>query len=68
MTTEIVFGKDRYSQSKDMIDWCVEQFGEGHHYRPSDYRYRWTIHQAFGNTHFYFLEESDAVLFSLRWA
>lgn len=65
--TEIWFGKDRYHDHPQMFEWCRTQFGYGPWCKPYEDKHRWGIETAFGNTCFYFRDESDATLFALRW-
>lgn len=57
----VQFGKDRYHEIQDMAQWCQENIGAGR-YPP------WAVETRFGNTFFFFVNERDATLFSLRWA
>jgi hypothetical protein len=73
MTIEVRFGKDRYHQHKEMIDWCMLNIGEGGWtydtpklWAGMDPRI-WVIHCTFGNTVFAFKEEKDASMFILKW-
>jgi hypothetical protein len=66
--TEITFGKGSYHLQKDMINWCREQFGDGSVYGGRGAVERWSMDSAFGHTVFYFRNEADAVVFSLRWS
>jgi hypothetical protein len=72
MTVEVRFGKNRYHQHKEMIDWCSESLGPGGwtYDTPKDWTAwggQWAIHCTFGNTVFAFKEEKDASMFILRW-
>jgi len=63
------FGKDRYHQHLEMIKWCEKNLGDGGYYaftqRPKTTK--WAIESMFGNTHFFFKDPKDAVLFGLTW-
>jgi len=75
--TEIKFNKHRYHEHQDMLQWCQDNFGPGcwGGFDVAD-RYgvartgeeRWSYDMpGFGNFAFQFLNEQDAMLFSLRW-
>ena len=63
------FGKDRYHEQRDMQSWCESQFGDGGYYAftKNPETARWSIDSMFGNTHFFFRNTEDALLFALRW-
>lgn len=66
--TEIWFGKDQYHRQQEMYQWCINHLGIGGWGIP--YRNgleRWGMDCNFGSTCFYFRDESDATLFSLKW-
>jgi hypothetical protein len=65
----ISFGKDRYHEYLDMIAWCEKHCGEGGYYEFSKNpdTANWSINSMFGNTHFFFRNTEDALLFALRW-
>ena len=68
--TEIVFGKDRFHLNPEMGEWLIEHFGRGswHKYGVvDDPNCRWAWESTFGITRYYFRDERDAMLFSLRW-
>lgn len=67
--TRISFGKDRYHQQREMLDWCETNLGDGGYFaftKNPDHA-RWSVESMFGSTHFFFKEEKDAVLFGLIW-
>jgi hypothetical protein len=68
---EIEFGKDRYHTNDAMIDWCRKNLGVGGWVfsNPDDWDQgrKWAVSSQFGNTTFYFDDDRDATLFSLRW-
>ena len=61
-----------------MINWCNKNIGKNYSNEwvwniPDDEFWAttghvWAIQGSFGNTAFYFRNEADATLFSLRWA
>ncbi len=63
------FGKDRFHEQRDMLSWCEENFGDGGYYSftKNPDTARWSIDSMFGNTHFFFRDSKDAVLFGLKW-
>ena len=65
----ISFGKDRYHEQSDMTSWCEKNIGDGGYYAftKNPEESRWAIESMFGNTHFFFCNPNDAVLFSLKW-
>lgn len=68
LITKVSFGKDRYHQQEDMIRWCKTTLGKGGWGQSlvlGDNR--WRVDCMFGNTHFWFKEERDYLLFTLRW-
>lgn len=65
----IEFGKDRYHQQNDMILWCKDNIGSGGWQVPMALTdHKWKIESMFGSSFFYFRDEQDAVLFSLKWS
>jgi hypothetical protein len=70
---EIELGKDRFHLNKEMESWCVENIGRNSpgnwvFANPDNWHERkWAMSSQFGNTTFYFRDEQDAILFSLRW-
>lgn len=73
MTSEVRFGKDRYYQHTEMVDWCRATIGPGGwtYDSPSSWEgmngWIWVIHCTFGNTVFAFKEEKHASMFILHW-
>jgi hypothetical protein len=68
LITKVSFGKDRYHQQEDMIRWCKTTLGKGGWGQSlvlGDNR--WRVDSMFGSTHFWFKEERDYLLFTLRW-
>ncbi len=64
----ISFGKERYHEYLDMIAWCEKHCGDGgYHAFTRNNDARWSVETMFGNTHFFFKEEKDVVLFSMKW-
>ena len=57
--------RSRWSDLRDIIEWCNDTFGEGGH--PSLGDNVWTLETAFGNSTFSFSNNKDATLFSLMW-
>jgi hypothetical protein len=69
---QIEFGKDRYHTNDVMINWCrnnISGFGGWVFADPDDWDQgrKWAVSSQFGNTTFYFDDDRDATLFSLRW-
>jgi hypothetical protein len=68
---EIEFGKDRYHTIRTMERWCVDNIGVGGwvYSDPNDWDQgrKWAISSQFGNTTFYFADDQDATMFTLRW-
>lgn len=68
---KITFGRDRYHQAEDMIEWCRKYIGEGdwnRHY--ADYLHGvnlWEVDQMFGNTTFRFADAKDYSKFIVKW-
>ena len=69
---EIEFGKERYHTNDDMVVWCRENIGSGGWVfaNPDDWEEgrKWAISSQFGNTTFYFNDDKDATMFTLRWS
>lgn len=65
----ISFGKDRYHEHLEMISWCEKNLGKGGYYSftKNPETAKWAIESMFGNTHFFFRDSKDAVLFGLTW-
>lgn len=64
----VSFSKDRYHQQVEMINWCEQHCGEGGWSAFSrNENARWSVDGMFGHTHFFFKEEKDLVLFTMRW-
>lgn len=78
MTITVEFGKDKYHLQRQMEEWCTEHISQNPRYKnwvfmkPKDGEWeglgQWCMDSAFGNTFFYFKNESDATMFTLRWA
>jgi len=66
--TRVSFGKDRYHQQSEMIAWCESRFKNGGwRAMTADSKAEWAVDSMFGNTHFFFRNPKDLVIFSLRW-
>ena len=70
---QIEFGKDRYHTIDVMINWCrnnISGFGGWVFADPDDWDQgrKWAISSQFGNTTFYFNDDKDATMFTLRWS
>jgi hypothetical protein len=69
---EIVFEKDRYHTIGTMERWCRENIGVGGwvYADPKDWEEerKWAMSSAFGRTTFYFRDDEDATMFTLRWS
>jgi hypothetical protein len=69
---EVVFEKDRYHTIGTMERWCAENIGLGGwvYGDPDDWeegKRKWAITSIFGRTTFYFKDDEDATMFTLRW-
>ena len=66
---ELSLNRDYYHLQEKMYAWCQENLGLGGWSAvPTAHNdVQWGVASAFGNTHFYFRNESDATLFSLKW-
>lgn len=64
---EITFGKEKYHLHREMIDWCNNYIGAGG-FITADDETLWDLSIAFGNSTYYFKNERDLVIFSLRWS
>lgn len=70
------FGKSHYHLQGVMINWCNKHVGVNppnddwawNTIKEWDREGPWCIQSAFGNTWFYFKNDSDATMFALRWA
>ena len=73
MTVKVWYDKSEYSLHRVKEEWCTENIGQGTWGNPKDWvngwptKYKWTMNTIFGNSFFYFKEESDATMFILRW-
>jgi hypothetical protein len=71
---EITFGKDRYSQHREMEQWCKDNIGPGGWTYSSPKTWEgmgdriWIMHSTFGNTTFAFKDPRHYTLFVLRWS
>lgn len=64
----VSLGKDRYHQHREIIEWCEENCGEGGYGSFSrDENAKWSVDGIFGNHHFFFKDEKDFIMFTLRW-
>lgn len=66
----VSLGRDRYHLQDEMVAWCRENVGLGSWWNslpalPAGQD--WSIQCIFGRTTFWFKQDSDAVLFSLKW-
>jgi hypothetical protein len=52
-----------------MIGWCEKNLGLGGYYAftKDPKNAKWSIDSMFGNSHFFFRDPKDALLFSLTW-
>lgn len=69
--TEVVLGQVFFWRQQEIIDWCVENISPNYGWRfPDQARWGddWGIASYFGHSHFYFLNEHDALMFLLRWS
>ena len=57
-----------YTKYKAAIEWCKEKFGPTPEQREAGVDYRWWSRSRGFDYIFYFLDEHDALLFTLRWA
>lgn len=68
LITKVSFGKDRFHEQEDMIQWCRKNLGTGGWNQSLVLgESRWRVDSMFGNTHFWFKEERDYLLFCLKW-
>ncbi len=65
---ELQFDKDRYHLQRDMVQWCEQNLGPGGYTGVDPYTSTWSWNSMFGSTFFYFKNERDATLFSLKWS
>jgi hypothetical protein len=68
---ELTYTHKFYHRQSEMIQWASAHFGRGawkqSRQTKIDTAAVWTVWSMFGRTHFEFDNESDAVLFALRW-
>jgi hypothetical protein len=64
---EFKFGKDKYHLQEEIRAWCRANFGPGMWSNPKDHTQDWGWDSGFGNTHYFFKNEKDAIIFALRW-
>jgi hypothetical protein len=67
----ITFDRDRYHQQEEMISWCNAHIGLGTWWTgltelPTSMS--WALDCLHGRTTFWFDNDSDALLFALRWS
>lgn len=68
---KIRFDKNRYHQSRDMIEWCETHIGHGGwnsryiDHLPVDYK--WDVDTVFGMTTFRFSDPKDFSKFLVKW-
>jgi hypothetical protein len=62
----VKLGREYYHLYRDLTIWCEKKFGTGDWGEPSADNL-WGNEIIFGTTYFYFRNESDAIIFSLRW-
>lgn len=77
MTITVQFDKDKYHLQSEMTKWCEEFLGKnadgrnwiiGNYEDENEWHTRtWALSSMFGNTFFYFKNESDATAFTLKW-
>jgi hypothetical protein len=75
MTTTVEFSKDHYHLQGEMETWCGQHISKNPPYsnwvysKPTDWEGmgNWCMTSAFGSTFFYFRNESDAIMFTLKW-
>jgi hypothetical protein len=63
---KIKFGKDKYHLVVEMNKWLKENIGHGGWQPMLDAK--WHVESAYGTTWYVFKDESDAMLFLLRWS
>jgi|688.fasta_scaffold403364_5 hypothetical protein len=63
---QIHFDHDRYHQIREIIDWCLENIGEGGYI--GNKQTIWAVATAFGKSSWLFKKKTHATLFALRWA
>lgn len=68
---EIRFGKERYHQSREMIEWCEQNIGSGgwnsRYIDELPFEHKWDVDQMFGNTTFRFKNARDYSRFVVKW-
>lgn len=70
----ITFGKNRYHQQTEMVEWCKEHcgFGTWSYSTPTTWeglvKMNWSVDSTFGNTTFAFRDPKHLTLFVLRWS
>jgi hypothetical protein len=70
----VTIGKDQYHLLSEVRRWCLENIGHGGYINdptlanPDDDEEKWLVDTTYGNSTFVFKYESDAILFTLRWA
>lgn len=62
---QVKLDRSRWSELRDIISWCNENFGEGGH--PSIGDNIWTLETVFGHSTFSFSNSKDASYFALMW-
>lgn len=69
LITKVSFGKDRFHEQEAMISWCRKNLGTGGWNKSLVLNddTRWRVDSMFGNTHFWFKQERDYLLFCLKW-
>jgi hypothetical protein len=69
--TEVTFTKAQYHLNGAMELWCHHNLGPGGrvYSDPGDWEEnrKWAMTGMFGNTTFYFKNETDATIFALKW-
>lgn len=74
VTLTVTFGKNRYHEHIEMVDWCKKHCGLGQWIsnRPNSWvefeNVNWLVDSMFGNTNFYFKDSKHLAMFVLRWA
>jgi hypothetical protein len=75
MTTTVELDRRHYHLQNAMTKWCEDNIGQNPTYRnwvysePNNWEGlgNWCIASMFGYTFFYFKNESDAIIFTLKW-
>lgn len=66
--TELALDRKYYHLHTEMIEWARKNIGTGGWRRPNTERGdTWGLIIAFGHQQWYFINEKDAMIFTLKW-